>query len=83
MLFNTEFSENKWFQVFDKDNNGFIDRRELKVAMASLGEKLSDAEVDAMIAEADHDGDGQVSYIGVSLMSTKSAYAIQFNSTCI
>ena len=50
--------------MFDKDNNGFIDRRELKVAMASLGEKLTDAEVDAMIAEADHDGDGQVSYIG-------------------
>ena len=30
--------------------------------MTNLGEKLSDAEVDEMIKEADTDGDGQVNY---------------------
>ena len=30
--------------------------------MTSLGEKLTDEEVDEMINEADADGDGQVSY---------------------
>jgi calmodulin len=30
--------------------------------MTNLGEKLTDDEVDAMIAEADVDGDGSVNY---------------------
>ena len=30
--------------------------------MTSLGEKLSDEEVDDMIREADNDGDGMVNY---------------------
>lgn len=30
-----------------------------------LGEKLSDAEVDEMIREADVDGDGQINYDGL------------------
>jgi calmodulin len=32
--------------------------------MISLGEKLSDEEIDEMIKEADMDGDGQVNYAG-------------------
>ena len=34
--------------------------------MASLGEKLTDEEIDDMIIEADTDGDGQVNYEGKS-----------------
>ncbi len=37
---------------------------ELRHVMTNLGEKLSDAEVDEMIREADIDGDGQVNYEG-------------------
>lgn len=48
------------FKVFDKDGNGFISAAELRHVMTNLGEKLSDAEVDEMIREADVDGDGQV-----------------------
>jgi len=50
------------FQVFDKDGNGYISATELKAVMESLGEKLSDKEVDAMIKEADLDGDGGINY---------------------
>ena len=49
-------------QVFDKDGNGFISAAELRHVMTNLGEKLTDEEVDEMIAEADVDGDGQINY---------------------
>lgn len=51
------------FKVFDKDGNGFISAAELRHVMTNLGEKLSDAEVDEMIREADVDGDGQVGLV--------------------
>ncbi|KAF5354284.1 hypothetical protein D9756_007224 [Leucocoprinus leucothites] len=50
------------FKVFDKDGNGYISAAELRHVMTNLGEKLSDAEVDEMIREADIDGDGQINY---------------------
>ena len=52
------------FRVFDKDGSGFISSDELKIVMESLGETLTDAEVEAMMKEADKDSDGQVSYEG-------------------
>ena len=48
------------FKVFDKDGNGFISAAELRHVMTTLGEKLSEDEVEEMIREADVDGDGQV-----------------------
>ena len=50
------------FRAIDKDGNGFISAAELRHFMSNLGEKLTNDEVDAMIREADMDGDGQVSY---------------------
>lgn len=50
------------FRVFDKDGNGYINAAELKHVMTNLGENMTDAEIDSMIAEADLDVDGQVSY---------------------
>lgn len=38
--------------------------------MMSLGEKLTDNEVDEMIREADIDGDGQINYDGALTRQT-------------
>jgi calmodulin len=50
------------FRVFDKDQNGFITSDELRHVMTNLGEKLTDAEVQEMVQEADTDGDGRINY---------------------
>lgn len=46
------------FKVFDRDGSGKISADELRQVMTSLGEKLSDQEVEDMIREADTNGDG-------------------------
>lgn len=56
----TTVPEKEAFKVFDRDNNGFISAAELRHVMTSIGEKLTDDEVDEMIREADQDGDGRI-----------------------
>lgn len=46
------------FKVFDKDNSGKISVKELREVMTSLGEKLTEGEVEEMIKDADINGDG-------------------------
>ena len=50
------------FRVFDRDGSGWISAAELRHVLINIGEKLTDAEVDEMICEADVDGDGQINY---------------------
>ena len=50
------------FKVFDRDGNGFISAAEVRHVVTNLSERLTDEEVDAMIAEADVDSDGQINY---------------------
>ena len=50
------------FAVFDTDNSGAIDRKELKRLMKKLGQALSEAELDAMMDEVDENGDGEISF---------------------
>ncbi|OAR05808.1 hypothetical protein LLEC1_03774, partial [Akanthomyces lecanii] len=57
-----ELTSTNQVQVFDRDNNGFISAAELRHVMTSIGEKLTDDEVDEMIREADQDGDGRIDY---------------------
>merc|ERR1711990_1280352 len=59
---NAEDEIREAFQVFDGDGNGFINRSELACVMSNLGETLKPEEIQAMIDEADLDGDGQINY---------------------
>ncbi len=54
----TEEELREAFKVFDRDGNQLISAAELRQVMTTLGEKLTDEEVDEMIREADIDGDG-------------------------
>ncbi len=48
------------FRVFDKDDNGTIDTAELRQLMKSIGEDLTDEQIEEMIREADQNGDGSI-----------------------
>lgn len=50
------------FRVFDKDGSGSLSATELRGVLTSMGEKMTDEEVDEMLAEADLDGDGKINY---------------------
>ena len=47
------------FKVFDKNGDGYISSAELKHVLTSIGEKLSDTEVDEILKEV-ADGQGQI-----------------------
>ena len=48
------------FAVFDVDKDGYNTKTELHQVMNRLGENLTDEQLDAMIKEADTDGDGKI-----------------------
>lgn len=52
------------FSMMDRDGSGKISAGELKQVMRSIGERLSDEDVDEIIREIDMDGDGEVDYEG-------------------
>ena len=59
---NTEEELNKAFKIFDKENTGYISAAELRGVMTTLGEKLTDEEIEDLIKEADIDSDGMINY---------------------
>ena len=50
------------FKVFDKDGQGLISCTELYHIMTTLGDKLTEEEVEEMIKEGDVDGNGFINY---------------------
>ena len=48
------------FKVFDRDGSGTINTEELKEVMKSIGESLTDEEIEDMMKEADKDGNGTI-----------------------
>lgn len=61
------------FKVFDLDNNGYITRDELKTAMETIGEPVTEQQITELITIADIDKDGRINYEGNShhTLSTK------------
>ena len=52
----------KVFRLFDEECQDFISFKNLKRIAESVGEKLSDKELQEMIAEADQKGDGKITF---------------------
>ena len=50
------------FHRIDVDGSGSLSPDELRDVMVELGEEMNEKELDAMIQEADHDGDGEINY---------------------
>lgn len=50
------------FRVFDREGKGWMSTAELRHIVTTLGEKLTEAEADEMIAEADPERSGKVDY---------------------
>ena len=50
------------FKYFDRGGDGLISAAEIKCVMMTLGENLTDEEVDEMLTEADINKDGYVNY---------------------
>eukprot|EP00968_Pinguiococcus_pyrenoidosus_P020996 scaffold2658_cov246-Pinguiococcus_pyrenoidosus.AAC.2 len=48
------------FRYFDRNYDGVISKKELYSVMRSLGENLTDEELDDMMAEGDLNGDGTI-----------------------
>lgn len=52
----------KAFKNFDRDNNGTVSASELKHVMLNLGDRLTEDEVNELIAIGDPSGTGSVAY---------------------
>ncbi|TRY79978.1 hypothetical protein TCAL_07547 [Tigriopus californicus] len=50
------------FKIFDRDGNGYIDAKELKMVVTRMGEALTAAEAEEFMQEADINGDGKLDY---------------------
>jgi len=70
------------FSILDEDSSGSIERSELRAMMKNFSkatEEIDDTEIDALLQEADTDGDGQISFeeFTKAMMSEENAHADQ------
>lgn len=62
------------FELFDTDGSGYIDVKELKVAMRALGFEPKKEEIKRMINEVDKEGTGKIDFSDfLSVMTQKMA----------
>ena len=50
------------FRIFDGDGSGSISAEELKHIMTTLGERMTEDEINELLKEADTNGDGVIDY---------------------
>ena len=50
------------FSAFDKDSSGYIDANELRIVLEMMGQKTTEEEIFRMIAEADAENTGKITY---------------------
>ena len=61
----------KAFKELDLDGNGFITRKEFKSVMKKQSVKYTESQMNAMLKEADINGDGKIDYDEFVLCMTK------------
>ncbi|EDO29449.1 predicted protein, partial [Nematostella vectensis] len=49
-------------RVFDRNGDGYISAEELRVAVTTLGDALTQDEAEELIGMLDQDGDGKLGY---------------------
>lgn len=59
------------FRIFDKDKSGYIEAREIIWLTTTLGQGLTQDELDIFMKEADLDGDGRLNYEEFCRIMTK------------
>ena len=50
------------FRMFDRNKDGFVDAKEIKCMTTTMGQRLTQEELEAFMSEADMDGDGKLNY---------------------
>lgn len=50
------------FQVFDREGNGTVNREEMKQILITLGDRITEQEVEYMLRDADINEDGLIEY---------------------
>ncbi|CAD5116918.1 DgyrCDS5759 [Dimorphilus gyrociliatus] len=50
------------FKVFDRDNDGYIEAKELRQVMRELGEDFTEEQIRKMMSVADKDGDNRINF---------------------
>ena len=58
----------RYFAMFDRNGDGLIDPKEFKRVMTTMGEPLTNEEVEFIISEADKDSNGFIDYAEFSEM---------------
>lgn len=61
---NLEDAMREAFIIFDLNNDGYIDKYELRSVMRRLGNNLKDDQIDKMMKDADLNGDGRIDFDG-------------------
>lgn len=62
------------FRLYDKEGNGYIKTTDLREILRALDDKLTEDELDEMIAEIDTDGSGTVDFDGESVLKERLTF---------
>jgi len=60
------------FKMFDRDGNGYIDMKELRMVITRIGQPLTAEYADELMKDADLDGNGKLDYNEFARMITET-----------
>ena len=69
------------FKFFDKNDNGYIEEKEIKEILRKLGDNTTDEQIKQMIECADVDRDGRINYAGKVSVTRRYLYRYLYDNT--